>query len=59
MRYNGFRAADVNGDSAPGYSSGSARDAIEEILAETKTQPNSVETNSEHAPEIGLEFHQS
>lgn len=33
--YNGYLAADVNGDAAPGYSSGQAQDAISEILAST------------------------
>ena len=35
MRYNGYRAADINGSPAPGYSTGEAQDAIEKILAET------------------------
>jgi multidrug efflux pump len=35
MRYNGFVAADINGRSAPGYSSGQAQDAIERVAAET------------------------
>jgi multidrug efflux pump len=35
MRYNGFLAADINGRSAPGFSSGQAQDAIERIAAET------------------------
>ncbi|HEX2199123.1 MAG TPA: efflux RND transporter permease subunit, partial [Burkholderiales bacterium] len=35
IRYNGFLAADISGRSAPGYSSGQARDAIERIAAET------------------------
>ena len=35
MRYNGFLAADINGNTAPGYSSGQARAAIERIAAET------------------------
>ncbi len=35
QRYNGFRAADLNGAAAPGYSSGEAQAAIERILAET------------------------
>jgi len=35
VRYNGFRAGDINGGPAPGYSSGQAKDAIERILAET------------------------
>jgi len=35
MRYNGFRAADVSGNPAPGYSSGQAQDAITKILDET------------------------
>ena len=35
MRYNGFRAGDINGGPAPGFSSGQAKDAIERILDET------------------------
>ena len=35
MRYNAFRAADLNGNAAPGYSSGQAQAAITEILEET------------------------
>jgi len=35
QRYNGFRAADLNGNAAPGYSSGQAQDAISKILDET------------------------
>jgi len=35
QRYNGFRSADLLGGPAPGYSSGDARIAIEEVLAET------------------------
>lgn len=35
MRYNGFLSADVNGQAAPGYSSGQAQAAIERIAAET------------------------
>ncbi|WP_262690216.1 efflux RND transporter permease subunit [Kordiimonas aestuarii] len=35
QRYNGFRAADLNGDAAPGYSSGQAQAAIAKILDET------------------------
>lgn len=34
-RYNAFRSADLNGDAAPGYSSGQAQDAITKILNET------------------------
>ncbi|MCB1782640.1 MAG: efflux RND transporter permease subunit [Alphaproteobacteria bacterium] len=34
-RYNAFRAADLNGNAAPGYSSGQAQDAITQILHET------------------------
>ncbi|SON54018.1 Efflux pump membrane transporter BepE [Hartmannibacter diazotrophicus] len=34
-RYNGFLAADINGGPAPGYSSGQAQAAIEQIAAET------------------------
>ncbi len=33
--YNGYLAADLNGNAAPGYSSGQAQDAISAILAET------------------------
>ncbi len=35
MRYNGFLAADVSGGPAPGYSSGEAQAAVEEVAAET------------------------
>ena len=35
MRYNGFRAADINGGPAPGYSTGQAQAAITKILDET------------------------
>lgn len=35
MRYNGFRSADLNGNAAPGYSSGEAEAAIIKILDET------------------------
>jgi multidrug efflux pump len=35
LRYNGFRAADLNGGAAPGYSSGQAQAAITKILDET------------------------
>ena len=35
MRYNGFRAADLNGSPAPGYSSGQAEAAMMKILDET------------------------
>lgn len=34
-RYNGVRAADINGDAAAGFSSGQAKDAIVKILDET------------------------
>ena len=34
-RYNGYRAADLNGNAAPGYSSGEAQAAIVQILEET------------------------
>lgn len=33
--YNGYLAADLNGNAAPGFSSGQAQDAISEILAQT------------------------
>ncbi|MBL4566918.1 MAG: efflux RND transporter permease subunit [Porticoccus sp.] len=33
--YNGYLAADLNGDTAPGYSSGQAKDAISAILENT------------------------
>ncbi|MGQ0527035.1 MAG: efflux RND transporter permease subunit [Alphaproteobacteria bacterium] len=35
LRYNSFRSADLNGNAAPGYSSGQAQAAITEILRET------------------------
>jgi multidrug efflux pump len=35
MRYNGYLSADVNGRAAPGYSSGEAQAAVEQIAAET------------------------
>lgn len=35
QRYNAFLAADLNGNAAPGYSSGQAQDAISKILLET------------------------
>ena len=35
MRYNGFRAADLNGGAAPGYSTGQAQAAITKVLSET------------------------
>ncbi len=35
MRYNAFRSADINGNPAPGYSSGQAQDAITKILDDT------------------------
>lgn len=35
MRYNAFRAADLNGDTAPGFSSGQAQAAMVKILKET------------------------
>ena len=35
MRYNGFRAADLNGGPAPGYSTGQAQAAMTRILDET------------------------
>lgn len=38
MRYNSFPSADINGDAAPGYSSGQAQDAITKILEETLPQ---------------------
>ncbi len=38
MRYNGFRAADLNGGPAPGYSTGQAQAAMEKILKETLPQ---------------------
>jgi multidrug efflux pump len=37
-RYNAFRAADLNGNAAPGYSSGQAQAAITKILKETLPQ---------------------
>ncbi len=38
QRYNAFRAADLSGDAAPGYSSGQAQAAITTILDETLPQ---------------------
>jgi multidrug efflux pump len=38
MRYNGFRAADLNGGPAPGYSTGQAQAAMTKILDETLPQ---------------------
>ena len=38
QRYNAFRAADLNGNAAPGYSSGQAQDTITRILKETLPQ---------------------
>jgi HAE1 family hydrophobic/amphiphilic exporter-1 len=35
MRYNEYRAAQINGSSAPGYSAGQAMTALEETFAET------------------------
>ncbi len=35
MRYNAFRSADLNGNAAPGFSSGQAQAAITKILEET------------------------
>lgn len=37
-RYNAYRSADLNGNPAPGYSSGQAQDAITQILKETLPQ---------------------
>jgi multidrug efflux pump len=34
MRYNGFLSADINGNAAPGYSSGQAQEAVRRIAAE-------------------------
>lgn len=34
-RYNAFRSADLNGNAAPGFSSGQAQEAITQILKET------------------------
>ena len=35
IRYNGFPSADISGSAAPGYSSGEARAAIEQLAEET------------------------
>jgi hydrophobic/amphiphilic exporter-1 (mainly G- bacteria), HAE1 family len=35
MRYNQYRAAQINGGAAPGYSSGQATQALEEVFAQT------------------------
>ncbi len=42
-RYNAFRAADLSGDAAPGFSSGQAQAAISKILDETLPQGMSYE----------------
>lgn len=42
-RYNAYRAADLNGNAAPGYSSGDAQAAITKILEETLPQGMSFE----------------
>lgn len=38
MHYNGYPSAELNGSSAPGYSSGQAQKAIEEVLSETLSE---------------------
>ncbi len=38
MRYNAYRTADLNGDAAPGYSSGEAQAAIAQVLKDTLPQ---------------------
>ena len=38
QRYNAFRAADLNGNAAPGYSSGQAQEAMTKILEKTLPQ---------------------
>ena len=43
QRYNAFRSADLNGNAAPGFSSGQAQDAITKILKETLPQGISFE----------------
>ena len=35
MRYNLYRSAQIIGSAAPGYSSGQAMEALEEVFAET------------------------
>ena len=35
MRYNLYRAAQINGSAAPGYSSAQAMQALEEVFAQT------------------------
>ena len=35
LRFNGYRAAQINGSLAPGYSSGQGRKALEEVFAQT------------------------
>jgi HAE1 family hydrophobic/amphiphilic exporter-1 len=35
MRYNEYRSAQINGSAAPGYSSGQATDALEEVFKQT------------------------
>ena len=36
MRYNGYNAAQINASAKPGYSSGQAMAALEEVFAETQ-----------------------
>jgi multidrug efflux pump len=43
MHYNGFLSADINGNPAPGYSSGQAQDALQRIADETLPQGISYE----------------
>jgi len=38
QRYNQFREADISGDAAPGYSSGQATEALEEVAAQVLPQ---------------------
>jgi HAE1 family hydrophobic/amphiphilic exporter-1 len=44
LRYNLFRSAQINGSAAPGYSSGQANQALEEVFAQTM------------GPEMGFDY---
>ena len=61
MRYNGFLAADVNGNAAPGYSSGQARAAVEKIAAETlpardRLRMDGTDLSGDHCGQLGLSY---
>ena len=50
MRYNGYPAADINGGPAPGYSSGQAQEAIEEIARAGAAQRHDVRMDRADVP---------